>query len=79
MMGQNMLPLNEIVGLPAASAPADIARVSEQRYLALFDQASRGDPQSQRELVSLRLAYLNWAYLGDEARHSRLNPREARA
>ena len=56
--------LNEIVGLPAATAPAEIAGASEERFLALFSRASRGDSTAQRELVRLRLAYLNWAYAG---------------
>lgn len=56
--------LNEIVGLPSATAPAEIAGASEERFLALFRRASRGDPTAQRELVRLRLAYLNWAYAG---------------
>lgn len=57
-------PLNQIVGLPAASAPAEIAGASEARFQALFSRASRGDQAAQREVVHLRLAYLNWAYVG---------------
>lgn len=61
-MAQRIPPLNEIVGLPAATSSADIAYASERHFLVLFEQASRGDPDAQRDLVRLRLAYLNWAY-----------------
>lgn len=54
--------LYEIVGLPAATAPEEIAGASEERFQVLFSHASRGDPAAQRELVRLRVAYLNWAY-----------------
>lgn len=57
-------PLHEIVDLPAASPPANIADAIEERFQALFSHASRGDPVAQGELVRLRLAYLNWAYAG---------------
>jgi len=68
-MAQRIPPLNEIVGLPAATSPADIACASERHFLALFDQASRGDPDAQRDLVRLRLAYLNWAYASQAPGH----------
>lgn len=61
----DVLPvLNEIVGLPYAAPPEELGHASEQRFKALFRQASAGDPQAQSELVRLRLAYLNWAYAG---------------
>ena len=66
--------LNEIVGLPAATAPAEIAGASEERFQALFSRASRGDPVAQRELVRLRLAYLNWAYAGQRWRQYPAHP-----
>lgn len=72
-------PLNEIVGLPAASPAADIALASEQRYQALFDRGSRGDPAAQRELVSLRLAYLNWAYATPEISAAAAAPSDRRS
>ncbi|MCM2289603.1 MAG: hypothetical protein NDI67_11295 [Sulfuritalea sp.] len=56
--------LNEIVGLPHAAPPEALGYASEQRFQALFRQASDGDPRAQGELVRLRLAYLNWAYAG---------------
>ncbi|MDO8341466.1 MAG: hypothetical protein Q7T59_05845 [Candidatus Woesebacteria bacterium] len=67
-------PLNEIVGLPAATAPAEIAGASEERFQVLFWHASRGDPAAQRELVHLRLAYLNWAYAGQRVGQSSAHP-----
>ncbi|NJD34348.1 MAG: hypothetical protein FIA96_05855 [Betaproteobacteria bacterium] len=67
-MAEGIPPLNEIVGLPAATAPAEIVGASEERFLALAGRASRGDRAAQRELVRLRLAYLNWAYAGQGAR-----------
>lgn len=66
-MARVIPPLYEIVDLPAASSPAKIADASEERFHALFSHASRGDPVAQRELVRLRLAYLNWAYAGQQA------------
>ncbi len=63
-MAQGIPQLNEIVGLPAATAPAEIAGASEERFQTLFRLSSRGDPAAQRELVRLRLAFLNWAYAG---------------
>ncbi len=54
--------LNEIVGLPFAAPPEALGLASEQRFKRLFEQAARGDTQAQKELVRLRLAYLNWAY-----------------
>ncbi|MDP2135864.1 MAG: hypothetical protein Q8J99_19845 [Sulfuritalea sp.] len=59
-----------MVGLPAASAPAEIAGASERQFQALFEKASRGDAAAQRELVRLRLAYLNWAYAGQRLRRN---------
>lgn len=67
-MADGIPPLNEIIGLPAATAPAEIAGVSEERFQALFSRASCGDQAAQRDLVRLRLAYLNWAYAGQRGR-----------
>lgn len=55
-------PLNELVGLPAATTALEIAGASEECFQALVKRASRGDQVAQRELIRLRLAYLNWAY-----------------
>lgn len=66
--------LNEIVGLPAATTPAEIAGASEERFRALFRRASHGDSAAQSELVRLRLAYLNWAYAGQRAERPATNP-----
>lgn len=62
--GQALPALNEVVGLPLAALPEELGLASEQRFKTLFEQASQGDPQAQGELVTLRLAYLNWAYAG---------------
>jgi hypothetical protein len=63
-MARLVPPLNEIVGLPAATPLVDVACASERRFEELFGRASLGDRDAQRDLVSLRLAYLNWAYAG---------------
>ena len=77
-MAQQIPPLNEIVGLPAATALADVACASERRFQLLIDQASRGDPDAQREVVRLRLAYLNWAYGHQIPRQLSARPYETR-
>lgn len=65
----HMIPsLNEIIGLPPAASPADLGSASELRYLEMFDRAAQGDLHAQQELVRLRVAYLNWAYAGQDAR-----------
>ena len=61
-MAHRIPVLNEIVGLPAAAAPMDVAGASEECFQALFSRASSGDQIARRDLLSLRLAYLNWAY-----------------
>lgn len=63
-MTHGIPPLNELVGLSAASAAVEIAGASEECFQALVGRASHGDPAAQRELIRLRLAYLNWAYAG---------------
>lgn len=60
-------PLNEIIGLPAASSPAELHCASESRFLNVLGRASLGDADAQLELVRLRVAYLNWAYAGQAA------------
>lgn len=59
-------PLHELVGLPPATPPEELRYASEQRLRAAFERASRGDKNAHRELVGLRLAYLNWAYTTSE-------------
>lgn len=59
-------PLNEIVGLPPATSPAELDCASEQHFKTLIERAARGEANAQGELVKLRVAYLNWAYLGRE-------------
>lgn len=54
--------LNEMVGLPAATAPPEIARAADQYSEALFKRASGGDTNAQRDLLILHCAYLTWAY-----------------
>ena len=60
--------LHEILGLPPETPPAELHSASEQSLRAAFEQASRGDMNAHRELVGLRLAYLNWAYANSEGR-----------
>jgi hypothetical protein len=58
-----MIPrLNEIVGLPLSSSPAEMDRASEEFFQKVLGRASQGDADAQRQLVALRVAYLNWAY-----------------
>ena len=57
-------PLNEIIGLPPASSIADIGLATERCFQNALDRAIHGDTQAQRELLHLRVAYLNWAYAG---------------
>lgn len=59
-------PLHEIVGLPPETPPAELHSASEQHLRTAFERASRGDKNAHRELVGLRLAYLNWAYANSE-------------
>lgn len=54
--------LHELVGLPSAASPAEMDRASEELFQAVLDRAARGDAGAQRELVALKIAYLNWAY-----------------
>jgi hypothetical protein len=73
-----MIPLlNELVGLPPATSPAELACASEKHFQTVFDRATAGDVNAQRELVTLRLAYLNWAYASPDARQAiaRRDPR----
>lgn len=73
-MAQAVPPLHEIVDLPVATPPAKIADAIEERFRALFSRASRGDQVAQRELINLRLAYLNWAYAGQLVRKCPAHP-----
>ncbi|MCX7155067.1 MAG: hypothetical protein NTW45_01315 [Rhodocyclales bacterium] len=58
-----MIPsLSEMIGLPPATSAAELNCASERRFQVLLDKASEGDTNAHRELVALRIAYLNWAY-----------------
>lgn len=62
---EKMIPsLNDMIGLPPAASAAELDWASETRFQALLDKAAEGDADAQRELVALRIAYLNWAYAG---------------
>ena len=61
-------PLNEIVGLPPATAPAELAGAADRYCQTLFDRASCGDADARRQLVELHVAYLTWAYASRQAR-----------
>ena len=54
--------LNEMIGLSPAASAAEVDCASESRFKSVLDRASQGDANAQRELVALRIAYLNWAY-----------------
>ena len=58
--------LTGIVGLPSAADPDEILQASQSRFASLIGYAAQGDEQARRDLVRLRLAYLNWAYAGRE-------------
>lgn len=69
-------PLHEIVGLPPETPPAELHCASERHLRTAFERASRGDKNAHRELIDLRLAYLNWAYANSEGRPAGASPRE---
>ncbi len=54
--------LHEIVGLPSATAPMEIAHAADRHSTTLFSRASGGDSDAQRALIELQFAYLVWAY-----------------
>lgn len=62
------VPLNELVGLPLDTPVTELACVAEQFCETLFDRASCGDANVQREIVELRVASLIWAYAKRETR-----------
>ncbi len=63
-----MIPaLDEIVGMPPETPPAELDLASEKRFLRVLRSASLGDAQARHELLQLRLAYLNWAYAGSHS------------
>ena len=70
-------PLHEMVGLPPATPPEELHCASEQGLRAAFERASRGDKSAHRELVGLRVAYLNWAYATREAGPAAALPQSA--
>lgn len=61
-------PLNELVGLPAVASPAELGRAGERHFQESFKRASTGDAKAQRDLVTLRVAILNWAYASQRLR-----------
>lgn len=58
--------LNEILGLSSAAPEAEVGRASEMCFQFALARASRGDADAQRELLALRIAYLNWAYVNPQ-------------
>jgi len=63
-------PLNEIIGLPPAASPGELASAADRCCQTLFDRASVGDAKARRQLVELHVAYLVWAYSSRESRRS---------
>jgi|GEM_PF-1742555 len=62
-----MIPsLNEMIDLPPATPAAEIDCAIEKRFQSVLAKASLGDASAQRELVALRVAYLNWAYASQQ-------------
>lgn len=58
-----MIPqLNDIIGLPPAASAAELGHASEKHFQRVYERASLGGIEAQRELITLRVAYLNWAY-----------------
>lgn len=58
-----MIPqLNDIIGLPLAASAAELGHASEKHFQRVYERASLGGIEAQRELITLRVAYLNWAY-----------------
>ena len=55
-------PLHEFVGLPQETDHSVLHGAFDERFNTLLERSSRGDRKANSELVSLRLAYLNWAY-----------------
>lgn len=64
-------PLHEMLDLPPETPAAELHCASERHLRAAFERASRGDKDAHSELVSLRFAYLNWAYATNERDPSR--------
>jgi hypothetical protein len=58
-----MLPaLNELVGLPSGSPITEIAHAADRRSEGLLQRSMDGDTEAQRDLITLKFAYLVWAY-----------------
>mgnify|MGYP001579661830 CR=1 FL=1 len=62
--------LNELVGLPPETSPAELGCAIDRHFQAVLTRAAEGDVNAQRELVALRVAYINWAYSGQDARRT---------
>lgn len=61
--------LNELVGLPPETSSAELGCAIDRHYQTALDRAMVGDANAQRELVTLRVAYLNWAYADRNSGH----------
>jgi hypothetical protein len=55
--------LQEMLGMRLDARPLDLVRHLEEAEDALYEQARQGDKDANDALVSLRLAYLRWAYV----------------
>jgi hypothetical protein len=60
----NFASLAGIVGLPSVADPEEMIQASQSRFASLIEPATQGDEQARRDVLLLRLAYLNWAYAG---------------
>lgn len=62
-------PLNDIIGLPLAASAAELGHASEKHFQRVYEKALLGGIEAQRELITLRVAYLNWAYASQDAHY----------
>jgi hypothetical protein len=56
-----------LMNLPAQTPPAALVEACAKRFQSALEGAAGGDSKAQRELVALRVAYLNWAYVRQNA------------
>jgi hypothetical protein len=58
-----MMPtLNDLVGLPSNSPITEIAHAADRCSEGLLKRSMEGEAVAQRELITLKCAYLVWAY-----------------
>jgi hypothetical protein len=60
-------PLNQIIGVPTATAPAHLGGAARECFSALLARGSSGAAMAHSELVGLRVACLNLACANPDA------------